>query len=236
MEDCRPMNNDMFEQALRQHGWLRHVPADFADAVLALCQWRRVSAGEGIQFAGDGGGNLFGLGAGTVSMTTAMTASDAPITDIGHPGRWFGFVPLFGGEPRAITVEARSDVVLAVLSQTAFAGLLDSWPGSWRYTGMLGTISYGHIAANIAGDMMIRDSRRRCVAALLRVANCRFGDQHERTSAQLSQSEIAAIANLSRTTVNTILGELEADGLIVLGYRSVELVDIRLLRRIADEG
>lgn len=230
------MHNDMYEQALRQNGWLRHVPADFADAVLALCQWRRFSAGEGIQFAGDEGGNLFGLSAGTVAMTTAMTAPDAPMTDIGHPGRWFGFVPLFGGEPRAVTVEARSDVVLAVLSQTAFAGLLDNWPGSWRYTGTLGTIGYGHIASNIAGDMMIRNSRRRCIAALLRLANCRFGDRQGQTSAQLSQGEIAAIANLSRTTINTILGELEAEGLIVLGYRSVVLVDVGLLRRIADEG
>ena len=230
------MCNHVFEQTLRQNGWLRHVPADFADAVLALCRWQQIGTGEGIQFAGDVGGSVFGLGNGTVAITTAMTAPDAQITYIGHPGRWFGFAPLFGGETHATAVEARSDVVLAVLPPVAFAALLDSWPGSWRYIGMQCTIGYGHIAANIAGDMMIRDSRRRCVAALLRSANCRFDDYQGKASAPLSQSEVAAISNLSRTMVNTILGELEAEGLLVLGYRSIALVDVRRLRRIADEG
>ena len=47
----------------------------------------------------------------------------------------------------------------------------------------------------VASDMLIRDSRRRCLAALLRVADCRTGGP-EPTTAELSQDELAAMANL----------------------------------------
>jgi CRP/FNR family cyclic AMP-dependent transcriptional regulator len=231
------MDNATAARMLRQEGWLSHVPDEFATAVLGLCHWRRVEAGQSIQHAGDGEGRLYGLAAGTVSMTTAMTAPDCPITDIGHPGSWFGFVPLFGGKALVTTVEARTDIVLAVLAPAPLTALFDQHPGWWRHIGMLG-INYGHIAANIAGDLMIRDSRRRCVAALLRLGNCRFADRggSTRAEAPLSQSELAGIANLSRTSVNVILGKLEADGLISLGYRCIYLLDTGALRAIADEG
>ncbi|OYU14935.1 MAG: hypothetical protein CFE37_08660 [Alphaproteobacteria bacterium PA4] len=221
----------------RGSGWLAHVPADFADAVLALCRWRAVPAGQGIQHAGDGGGSVYGIASGTLSMTTGMTVPDAPITAIAHPGDWFGYIPMFGGGERAVTVEARSDVVLAVVSEAHLATLFDA-PGGWRHAGMLSIVSYGHVAANIAGDLMIRDSRRRCIAALLRLANCRFADHPVggAVEAVLSQSELGAIANLSRTTVNALLGDLESEGLIRLSYRSVILNDTAVLRRIVDEG
>jgi CRP-like cAMP-binding protein len=85
--------------------------------------------------------------------------------------------------------------------------------------------------------MMIRDSNRRCAAALLNVANCRRGEPSSTPvlNAPLSQEELAAIANLSRTSISSILRDLEADGLIELGYRTVTLRDPARLRALVDD-
>ena len=58
----------------------------------------------------------------------------------------------------------------------------------------------------IAPDMMIRDSGRRCVAALLRLANGQFGTQDGETSALLGQNELAAVVDLSRSRRRACLG------------------------------
>jgi DNA-binding GntR family transcriptional regulator len=53
--------------------------------------------------------------------------------------------------------------------------------------------------------------------------------------APLSQDELAAISNMSRTTISTILRDLEAAGLIKLGYRSVLIIHPGRLRALVDD-
>jgi CRP-like cAMP-binding protein len=54
---------------------------------------------------------------------------------------------------------------------------------------------------------------------------------------RLSQSDLAAMAAMSRNTFNAILGELVEKGLVELGYRSIRLLQTGALRAIlsADE-
>ena len=86
----------------------------------------------------------------------------------------------------------------------------------------------------VASDMLIRDSRRRCLAALLRVADCRTGGT-EPTTAELSQDELAAMANLSRQTTCPILREFADAGLVTDGSRNIVLHDMAALRaRLAE--
>ena len=220
---------------LANNGWLSHTPRDFADVFLAHCHWRHVGGGVAIQHAGDTSGSIAGIARGTISITTALSTPDAPMTHIGHPGIWVGYVSLFDNTPLALSITTRSDVMLASISQARLEALLSDRPQWWRHIGGLG-ITYGNVAVNVAADLMIRDSRRRCCAALLRLADCRFADRPgaRPIEAPLSQEELAAIANLSRTSVSGILHDLEADGLISLGYRAVTLHDTDRLRAIVD--
>ena len=98
-------------------------------------------------------------------------------------------------------------------------------------------VDYGNTAINVAADLMIRDTRRRCAASLLRIANCRFEspEDADQVDAPLSQDELAALSNMSRTTISTILRDLENDGLIKLGYRSVTVIHPGRLRALADD-
>ncbi len=228
---------DTLAAILRHRGWLADTPSDFADALLSHCQWRTHGPGVAIQHAGDTGGMLFGVARGTLALTTSLAAPDTPMTHIVHPGLWFGWVPMFVGRERPNSVVTRSEVALACLSQAGFEALLAEHPHWWRHAGALG-VQYGNIAVNIAADLMIRDSRRRCEAALLRLADCRFSDSADGNAVEalMTQDELAAIANLSRTSVNAILRTLEAEGLISLGYRSVVLHDPARLRAQVDDG
>ncbi|MFZ4688499.1 MAG: Crp/Fnr family transcriptional regulator [Polymorphobacter sp.] len=221
---------------LLNRGWLAETPSDFSAAVLAHCHWRKVAAGAAIQHAGDVSGGLIGLGSGSITFTTSLATPDAPMVHIAHPGQWFGYVTLFGEPSLVMSTTARSEVILGHISQPVVEQLLSNRPEWWRHVGQLG-VMYGNVAANIASDLMIRDSHRRCVAALLRIANCRFRDpgDERRIEAPLSQEELAALSNLSRTSVSNILHDLEAAGTISLNYRSIILNDAELLRKMVDD-
>jgi CRP-like cAMP-binding protein len=155
---------------------------------------------------------------------------------IGHPGSWFGYVGMFTGGELPMGVTARTDVMLAGLGQLQLEQLIAEHPEWWRHIGLLGVL-YGNAAINVAADLLIRDTRRRCAASLLRIADCRFESpaDAEPVEAPLSQDELAALSNMSRTTISTIRRDLENDGLIKLGYRSVPVIHPARLRALADD-
>lgn len=220
---------------LANNGWIRNTPREFAEAFLANCHWRQIAAGTGIQHAGDPGGIAAGIARGSATLTTSLSSPDSPILHVLHPGDWFGFVPLFIGGARPNSVVARTDVTIALMSQSEVEAFLAPRPEWWRCLGTMAVV-HANTATSVAADMMIRDSGRRCAAALLQLAGCRHHDLPGAQSieAPLSQDEVAAIANLSRTSISTILRAFEASGLVKLGYRNVALVNPANLRALVD--
>jgi CRP-like cAMP-binding protein len=231
------LKNDIaaYSAFLANNGWLSHTPRDFAESFLAHCRWRMVAAGTGIQHAGTEGGNIVGIAHGSATVTTALSSPDSATIHILHRGFWFGYVPLFVGGALPNSIVARSDVMLASMSQPEIMAFLKPNPEWWRWVGALGIV-YGLMATSIAADMMIRESPRRCAAALLHLANCRHADPPgaQSVEAPLSQEELGSIANLSRTSISTILHDFETAGLIRLGYRCVVLVEPARLRALVD--
>ena len=220
---------------LANNGWLTNCSRDFAEAFIAHCHWRHVPAGTGIQHAGETGGTITGIAHGNALLTTSLSTPDSPTIHVMTPGEWFGFVPLFIGGTRPNSIVARTDIVLASMSQPQVEALLAPRPEWWRDIGTLGIIA-ANMATGIAADMMIRESRRRCAASLLQIANCRHADPvgSQPVTTPLSQEELAAISNLSRTSISSILRDLEHAGLITLGYRSFTLNQPGKLRDLVD--
>jgi CRP-like cAMP-binding protein len=234
--------NDLLKSDIATHsarlintGWLRHTPRDFAEQFVAHCHWRSFAAGSGLQHAGEEGGVAAGIAHGSAVLTTSLSTPDSPVLHIMHPGEWFGYIPLFLPGARPNSLVARTDVTIAIMTQAEIEAFMAPKPHWWRHLGTLAAV-HANTATAIAADMMIRDSDRRCAAALLNVANCRRGELSSApvTNAPLSQEELAAIANLSRTSVSSILRDMEEQGLIELGYRTVSLRDPARLRALVD--
>ena len=215
---------------LQQKGWFSRTPPEFQAVVLARCNWDIFKAGETLIWGGDREGGIFGLAEGSVSVTSSTGAADVAPVHIVRPPFWFGLNPLVAGEARNVTVAARADVLVAQVPQHALAAILAENPKYWRLTGQL-LIDTVAIAVQAVADLMLRDNRRRCIAVLLRIADCRnLGDTV--VTADVGQEELAAMANMSRQTVGPILHELERSGLIALGYRSIVLHKPGALRNI----
>jgi|JI10StandDraft_1071094.scaffolds.fasta_scaffold10315_8 CRP/FNR family cyclic AMP-dependent transcriptional regulator len=221
-------------ETLRRSPWLAAQPADFAQALLDAAQWREIDIGTTFNIGGDAAGGIWGLARGQVDVASAVSAPDTPLGDIYLPGQWAGIGPIFG-QTRAGDCVARLPSLIAQLPQVRLLALLEAHPAWWQCIGALAvalTFRYG----GAAGDLLIRDPRRRVVAVLLRLGNCRWNDPEAPVSIVFTQDQIAAAANLSRHPAGAILRDLEACGLLAIGYRSLTIRDAAALRAIADGG
>lgn len=218
------------ENLFRTSGWLSRTASDFQDALLSDCHWQWFAAGEAISHGGDTSGGIFGLARGSIAIISALGAADVPILHITGAPFWYGANPLLDNAPRIVTVVARSRSLVARVPRHILAALLDESPGRWRFIAQQ-MADIGILTMVIATDLLIRDSRRRCIAVLLRVAGCRTGEEVTAIAA-VSQDDLAAMANLTRQTVGPILNELAAAGLVTVGYRSIVLHDAQTLREM----
>jgi CRP-like cAMP-binding protein len=236
----KPTTTDSIDRAegtriLSTRGWLSQMPPDFQQAVLSRCKWRSFEASSLVYHSGADDADLFGIVHGTVDFSTPFSAVDAPIVHVERAGFWFGAGPILSGLPRRMTASTRTSALLAQVTGQALEAMLATQPEWWRHLATL-ALDYGDRAANIAADLMIRDSDRRCVAVLLRVCGARFSDPPagEPADVALTQEELAAMSNVSRNTLGELLRKLAEGGLIELGYRSIVLRQPASLRRIVN--
>ena len=222
---------------LTRRGWLSTTPVDFQRAILAKCRWDRLEAGVSIQEGGEEVGELIGLASGVVEMRTILGPADTPIMHFAHPVFWFGYVPIIFGKPRRITGVAKTTVWLGRIPHAAVMGALAQRPEWWRHF-LQPALIYGDLALNIAADMLIRDSERRCAAVLLRMGGRRFAGPEDQKPVDvlLTQDELAGAANLSRNSVGTMLKRMAARGLIDMGYRGVTVLSPVALRNFVEQG
>lgn len=217
---------------LRGSGWLSATPVAFADAIFDRCQWLAYPAGAIVSHGGDNEGGMFGLGRGEMLVTPSVGAADIPAIHVVCAPYWFGFNPLLNGLPRNVSMEAREPCIIALVPQQALTELLSERPEWWQWIS-LNLAEALALTSQIAAELLIPDSRRRCIAVLLRIAGCRKQGAGPNI-ANVGQAELAGMAHMARETAGATLRELEALGAVKLGYRNITIINPAVLRAAVD--
>ena len=230
------MDREEGMEILKAGGWLHDTTVEFRKAILSGCRWEHLGAGDPVQSGGEEEGELIGLAAGIIETHTILGRADTPIMHVIHPVFWLGYLPMFSGQPRRLAASARTPVWIARISQTKVTALLAERP-EWQAHFMRLAIVYGDVAVNVAADLLIRDSERRCAAVLLRLSGRRFAGLGDGAAVDVpvTQGELAGATNLSRNSAGTIVQKLKARGLIDLGYRGMTIRAPAALRAFVEE-
>lgn len=210
-------------------GWLSHVPAAFAQRVLGAGTLRRLEKGEYLYHLGDPPGGLYGLVSGAVGIAIASSHRGESFAHIGQPGFWCGEAAVLTGQPRRIGVWATRRTVTFHVPLAKLEALVEETPETWRWLGLLAVLNLD-AALGCADDLMIRDPRRRCLAVLLRLA------AHASTTnveVNISQEDLASMANVSRTVASEMLREMQQHGWLEVTYRRLVLKDLAALHQEA---
>ena len=218
----------------RSEGWFGRAPKDFQKAILARCEWSICSAGQPVYQTADERADLVGVVDGTVEIYSRFGAGDNPLLHLAHEGFWAGFGSVIAGEAPRATVIARVDTLLARVPRRTMHELLAARPEWWRVMSTA-AMDYGDVSIAAFADLLIPDNARRCACTVLRITGLRppRRARTDRRDVMVTQGELAAMVNLSRTTLVQILHQFERAGLIEQGYRELRVVDPVALAALA---
>jgi CRP/FNR family cyclic AMP-dependent transcriptional regulator len=211
---------------LAEHGWLTLVPADFRQAVFERLNIRKYSTGEALYRTGDRESGLWAIVEGGVRFEIPGPQTSPGTSHVASPGFWFGEALLISRTPRWIEAYATQPSVFATLSLADCRALLDADPARWQFIALLASMNRD-LALGLAADLLLQEPRRRIIAALLRLGGWRTSPYLKPNPGpiHITQQQIGQIANMSRTVVSATLRDLEQQGFIAIGYRSLEVLD-----------
>lgn len=212
--------------------WISRQPRAFQQALLDNVVWHHVETGTTINYAADEAGGIWGVARGQVDIASALGAPGSPPADLNLPGQWAGIGPIFS-RPRGADGTARVASLVAMVPLHRLESLLRDNPGWWECLGQLATDTAFRYGGAI-GDLLIRDARQRCIAVLLRLADCRHRDPTTPTTIIFNHADLAAAANMSRHPTGEVLRDLDALGFIDLGYRQITILNAAAMRSIVD--
>ncbi len=210
------------------------------DATLAICveslRARRFRRGETIFHQDDPGDALhvIELGAVKIVLPSPVGGEDAIIATLG-PGDFFGELALLDGEPRSATAVAIEATETLVLRRDAFQHLLATIPSlsAALLAGLAGELRWLTLQV---GELHFLNLPGRLAQRLVRLA--RAADPVARTDVHLpwpySQAELASMIGGTRQTVNRLLSDLAAEGLVRIGHDTLVIPDLGRLEQAAD--
>ena len=203
---------------------------DGLSALAALCQRRRVPAGETLMWAGDESLICAHLLSGVLTMVAATADGREQIVALFHPAD-------FVGQPYAsevdFSVTALTDAELCIVPRRAFARFLESHAGLERL--LLRRTLAALTQARARMLALARMSATERVAGLLLDVAARAGrDGGTAFDLPMTRGQMADVLGMTIETVSRQLTKLKGAGVIALsGARTVTIRDARALEERA---
>lgn len=218
---------------LAQAPWLAALPEAVARRLLDRATTLTLPRGRIVWDVGDPPDGLYGVLSGCVQMGTVQSAQGPTLLTLFHSGAWLGEAELVRASGRITSFTVLRESRFLFLRRATLEAMGTDHPEIWR---ALGTLAVEHLMLAVAAldDLTIRSAEGRLVAVLLRLCGARLPDLGEpvQTRIDVTHSELARMANLSRSAVGTVLEDHERRGLVSRSYGRIEITDLEALVRM----
>lgn len=211
-------------------GWLADASEDLRDAIQSRSSLRTVTEGETLYHVGDAPGGLYGVAQGLVSIHGGQHGDEQTLFHVVGPGFWTGEYATITGQPRLVSLTARTTVQVVRLTRADFLRIADAYPLAWRHVALMASRNVERALA-INGAMRRDKPTERLALTLKNIALELPGPP---TVLRVSQEDLAAMICMSRGSVNAALARLEGAGLLRRDYGTITLHDVAGLAAFQD--
>jgi CRP-like cAMP-binding protein len=204
---------------------LEGVPSEDVQRLLQLARRRTFRRGEVVFHRGDPADSMHLVAKGRFAIRVITPLGDQATIAVRGPGESFGEMALVGEkEGRAATVEALEEAETFCVYETEFARLRREHPSVNEFLiRLLGT------EVRIMNERLLEalylPVERRVLRRLSELTRLYPADGDEVVQIPLTQEQLAGLAGTSRATVNAVLGDAQARGLVELRRGKVRIVD-----------
>ena len=195
---------------LAAQGWLCDQPAEFQEALRACGEWATRPRGAALYHAGDPAEGVYGLLDGTLEVTAPGPGGEMVTLLRAGPGFWIGDSGLLSDQPRLVSVHAAQDCVAFFAPARDVRHILASRPEWWR---CFYDLSHRNVA--LAVTLLVETLTLAPAARLARRMAALAGPDGE---IRITQSEMAAVIGVNRSTVARLLAQLSEEGVVERRY------------------
>ncbi|MDC8772505.1 Crp/Fnr family transcriptional regulator [Roseateles albus] len=207
------------------HSNFPHValPAPELAALSKLVGTARLPRGRSLFLQGQAAPAFYAVLSGEIEARFCGLGGEVSVLEHVQPPRLFGLAAFASGQPSSYEAVARQTTQLLVFGPAAYELLMDRVPGFARAL-------LAEFAQRYDGTLRLLEASRHrsaaerfqlALAQLTRERGLGMLDAEGGVSVKASQAELAALANLSRQTVNQLLAQAVARGELRCGYRSL---------------
>lgn len=223
-------NPQHYMTAIKTGRWFSVLPDAMQQALLADAHMKTLAPQQVLFSRGDAFDGIFCVVKGALRITGSTPAGKEALLTVVEPYSWIGEIALFDGLERTHDAIAMQATVVLNVPRNSLETLLAENPEWWRWFGLLLTykMRYAFVAIEDAALLTVsqRVARR---LVFMAEGSGEFTDRSRRVL-PLPQEQLAAMLSLSRQTINQVLRQFEAQGLLKLNYRELEVLDLDGLR------
>jgi len=217
---------------LFSQGWLSGTPDAFRNRVLAATKIIRIAPGQTIYASGDPSDGMYGIVSGRIKFTFKQGNGSEIVCGIASSGGWFGEVSVFDELPRYQSAIGIDDGMIAFLSSEMYAEIVREDPFNLQH---FTTILTTHLRATLY--YLNEIATRKPIPRIARLLLLMVSPNTQAIQAcmpviEISQDELARLANLSRQTTNAALRYLAEAGVVELHYGAIIVRDSERLGTI----
>ena len=211
------------------HNFCEGLPAEVQRKIDKASKYRTVNAGTAIIRNGDSHPFVHQLVSGHVIYCSCDSRGRETVTAVMKPGDWIGLSEVFTDAPAMADVVASTTVQMRTIPRRDFETLLDAYPIIAKHLLKLFSLRFS-IVYRLAQDQRELSLKERLVKMLYLLA---FppGQTGPAMPIALSQDDLARMLAASRQTLNRLLKELEHEGLLTLGYRTIQMATRQKIER-----
>jgi CRP-like cAMP-binding protein len=223
-----------FAALFKQRGWLSEQPDSFQRQILQIARPVQVNREQWVFSINDPPGGIYGVISGGIGIEGVGPYNLARLGHILRSGSWFGHGPILtGGKPRSQSMRAMEDSKLLYVPLTPLRELVDGDSSAARCVGNMAN-GGSNLATRVISDLLIPNLSQRVAAVLLRITAVEEGVQPDHPAGFLiTQADIGEISNVSRPSVNKVLGRFARMGWISNRYNRIRVLDVEALRSFA---
>jgi CRP/FNR family cyclic AMP-dependent transcriptional regulator len=218
-------------RVLRQGAWFASLPALQQEAIVRGSVLRTYRKGRVISLEDSAPKGIFVVLEGRVRVVRTLAGGDEALLHVGELGFWFGEYAVVTGNNTLVTVIADTDTRVLMLSKTRFDRMVAGEPRFYKGFASLMAERYALLLRLLAEAHLLTPECR--LRGRLLEAMEYSQREHLRPGSiwlHLSQSDLAGMIGVSRQTLNELLKNLQAEGLIEVGFRRIRVTDPSRLR------
>jgi CRP-like cAMP-binding protein len=222
-----------YRERLHASSWFGALGTPLQDALIGMAAVRRVTGGATLFLRGDPSDRLYCVVDGAIRIGATSADGRESLLAVLEPVNWFGEIGVFDRQARTHDARAEGETTLLHMPQAPLTALLDSAPQHLHAFALLLTHKL-RLTFTVLEETALLPAAERVARRLLLMAGG-YGDLRlgTRRVLRVPQEQLAQLLALCRQSVNQVLKDFQARGILKVAYGEIELLDLDGLRAIA---